>query len=122
MANAALRRRLDGATHANFLAETLEGQNRGVGCHTDGQNDTGHACQRQAELAQGRKQRQQALSKAIRGLTYEEQAIFYRKYYYRQPTSQIASEYGTTERAIEGKLYRIKKKLRKVLGGGLFDE
>jgi len=69
-----------------------------------------------------RKERQQALSKAIRGLTYEEQAIFYRKYYYRQPTAQIASECGTTERAIEGKLYRIKKKLRKVLGGGLFDE
>ena len=69
-----------------------------------------------------RKERQQALSKAIRNLTYEEQALFYRKYYYRQPTSQIASEYGTTERAIEGKLYRIKKKLRKVLGGGLFDE
>lgn len=69
-----------------------------------------------------RKERQQALSKAIRGLTYEEQALFYRKYYYRQPTSQIASEYGTTERAIEGKLYRIKKKLRKMLGDGLFDE
>lgn len=69
-----------------------------------------------------RKERQQTLSKAIRELTYEEQALFYRKYYYRQPTSQIASEYGTTERAIEGKLYRIKKKLRKVLGGGLFDE
>lgn len=69
-----------------------------------------------------RKERQQALSKAIRGLTYEEQSIFYRKYYYRQPTAQIASECGTTERAIEGKLYRIKKKLRKLLGGGLFDE
>ena len=69
-----------------------------------------------------RKECQQALSKAIRNLTYEEQTLFYRKYYYRQPTSQIASEYGTTERAIEGKLYRIKKKLRKVLGGGLFDE
>ena len=69
-----------------------------------------------------RKERQQALSKAIRELTYEEQALFYRKYYYRQPTSQIASEYGTTERAIEGKLYRIKKKLRKMLGGGLLDE
>ena len=68
------------------------------------------------------KERQQALSKAIRELTYEEQAVFYRKYYYRQPTSQIASEYGTTERAIEGKLYRIKKKLRKTLGGGLLDE
>ena len=69
-----------------------------------------------------RKERQQALSKAIHELTYEEQRLFYRKYFYRQPTSQIASEYGTSERAIEGKLYRIKKKLRKILGGGLFDE
>ena len=69
-----------------------------------------------------RKERQQALSKAIRELTYEEQRLFYRKYFYRQPTSQIASEYGTSERAIEGKLYRIRKKLRRMLGGGLFDE
>lgn len=69
-----------------------------------------------------RKERQQALSRAIRTLTSEEQTLFYRKYYYRQPTSQIASEYGTTERAIEGKLYRLRKKLREVLGGELFDE
>lgn len=69
-----------------------------------------------------RKERQQILTKAIRNLTYTDQAIFYRKYYYRQSTSQIASEYGTSERAIEGRLYRIKKKLRKMLGGGYFDE
>ena len=68
-----------------------------------------------------RKERQKSLSKALRNLTYDEQAIFYRKYYYRQSTSQIASEYGTSERSIEGKLYRIKKKLRKMLGGGYFD-
>ena len=30
---------------------------------------------------------------------------------------QIAAELGTTERAVEGRLYRIKKALRKALGG-----
>ena len=43
--------------------------------------------------------------------------LFYRKYYYLQPTAQIASELGMAERAVEGKLYRLKKQLRKMLGG-----
>lgn len=43
--------------------------------------------------------------------------LFYRKYYYMQPTAQIAAELGMTERAVEGKLYRLKKQLRKMLGG-----
>ena len=34
-----------------------------------------------------------------------------------QPTAQIAAELGMTERAVEGKLYRLKKQLRKMLGG-----
>lgn len=42
---------------------------------------------------------------------------FYRKYYYLQSTAQIARELGMTERAVEGKLYRLKKKLRNLLGG-----
>ena len=37
--------------------------------------------------------------------------------YYMQPTAQIAAELGMTERAVEGKLYRLKKQLRKMLGG-----
>lgn len=44
-------------------------------------------------------------------------ALLYRKYYYRQSTAQIAAELGLTERAVEGKLYRLKKRLRKSLGG-----
>ena len=32
-------------------------------------------------------------------------------------TAQIAAELGLTERAVEGKLYRLKKQLRKMLGG-----
>lgn len=50
-------------------------------------------------------------------LSSEEQRIFYRKYYYLQKTAQIAKELGTTERSIEGKLYRLKKKLQTKLGG-----
>ena len=38
-----------------------------------------------------------------------------------QSTEQIAVELGTTIRAIEGKLYRIKKQLRKTLGGDFYE-
>ena len=43
--------------------------------------------------------------------------MFDRKYYYLQSTRQIAAELGTSERAVEGKLYRLRKKLQKALGG-----
>ena len=44
-------------------------------------------------------------------------SMFYRKYYYLQSTAQIASELGMTVRAVEGRLYRLKKQLRRMLGG-----
>lgn len=68
-----------------------------------------------------RRERQQALQRALNALEHEEKALFYRKYHYRQSTAQIAAEYGTTERAIEGRLYRIRQKLRKQLGGDFHD-
>ena len=68
-----------------------------------------------------RKERQKALHKALNSLESSDKALFYRKYYYRQSTAQIAAEYGTTQRAIEGRLYRIKQKLRKILGGEFYD-
>lgn len=58
---------------------------------------------------------------ALNSLESSDKALFDRKYYYRQSTAQIAAEYGTTERSIEGRLYRIKRKLRKVLGGDFYD-
>ncbi len=64
-----------------------------------------------------RSERQAALKQALSGLSTSERALFYRKYYYMQPTAQIAAELGTSERAVEGRLYRIKHKLRKLLGG-----
>lgn len=64
-----------------------------------------------------KKERQEALKTALSRLSYEDRLLFYRKYYYRQSTAQIAAELGMTERAVEGKLYRVKKQLRKSLGG-----
>lgn len=54
---------------------------------------------------------------AINSLPAKDRTLFYRKYYYFQPTSQIAREMGLTERAVEGRLHRAKKRLRKMLGG-----
>ncbi|MBQ7087540.1 MAG: sigma-70 family RNA polymerase sigma factor [Clostridia bacterium] len=62
-------------------------------------------------------ERKLALKRALDKLEKTERLLFYRKYYYMQPTAQIAREMGMTERAVEGRLYRIKQKLRKLMGG-----
>ena len=64
-----------------------------------------------------KKERQAQLIRALNSLSSEERKLFYRKYYYLQPTAQIAAELGTTERSVEGRLYRLKRRLRKMLGG-----
>ena len=46
-----------------------------------------------------------------------ERLLFYRKYYYLPSTAQIALEPRLTERAVEGRLYRLKRQLRKLPGG-----
>lgn len=63
------------------------------------------------------KELQSTLSDVLKKLSEKELTLFYRKYWYMQSTAQIAAETGMSERAVEGKLYRIKKKLRKLLGG-----
>lgn len=57
------------------------------------------------------------LRRELRQLSPEDRLLFYRKYYYLQSTRQIAAELGMTERAVEGRLYRIRKQLRSKLGG-----
>lgn len=69
-----------------------------------------------------KREKQAMLAKAIRELSQQEKVIFYRRYYYQQSTMQIASELGMTERSVEGKLYRIRKKLKDMIGGELNDE
>jgi RNA polymerase sigma-70 factor (ECF subfamily) len=50
---------------------------------------------------------------AISKLKKSEQEIFYRKYYYLQPVAQIAAELDCSEKSVESKLFRIRKKLQK---------
>ena len=57
------------------------------------------------------------MQKALGTLSQTDRRLFYRKYYYLQSTARIAAELSTTERAVEGRLYRIRKKLQKQLGG-----
>ena len=53
-----------------------------------------------------------AMRKLLDELSAKDKILVYRKYYYMQSTEQIAAELGITQRAVEGRLYRIKKKLR----------
>lgn len=62
-------------------------------------------------------ERSAALHDALARLGQNDRALFYRKYYYLQSTAQIAAELGMTARAVEGRLYRLKKQLRRMLGG-----
>ena len=75
-----------------------------------------------AEDALLRRERQQQLTAALLRLPSDERALFYRKYWYRQPTAQIAAELGLSPRAVEGRLYRIRQKLRQELGGDFCGE
>ena len=70
-----------------------------------------------AEEALLRRERQAKLKAAITALPPEERNLFYRKYYYCQPTAQMAAELCLTERAVEGRLYRLRQRLRAMLGG-----
>ena len=58
-----------------------------------------------------------ALWAAVEQLGRRDRELFLRKYYYYQPTAQIAAESSLTVRAVEGKLYRIRKHLQSELGG-----
>ena len=65
------------------------------------------------------KERLESLSRLLSAMSAGDRALFYRKYYYLQSTQQMAAELGTTARAVEGRLYRIRKKLQKQMGGEL---
>lgn len=63
-----------------------------------------------------RDERARRIRAAADSLPRTERLLFYRKYYYQQSTAQIAAELGLSPRAVEGRLYRLRQKLRKELG------
>ena len=65
------------------------------------------------------KERRERLQTALNALSARDRNLIYRKYYYLQSTARMAAELGLTERAVEGRLYRIRQKLQKKLGGEL---
>ena len=58
-----------------------------------------------------------AVRDAVGRLDRRDRELFLRKYYYYQPTAQIAAELGLSLRAVEGRLYRVRKRLQDELGG-----
>ena len=64
-----------------------------------------------------RRERTQRLQAALEQMSPRDKQLFYRKYYYLQSTAQIAAELGLSERAVEGRLYRLRRRLQKALGG-----
>ncbi len=64
-----------------------------------------------------REETARALWAAVGRLDRRDRDMFLRKYYYYQPTAQIAAELGLSLRAVEGRLYRVRKRLQEELGG-----
>lgn len=64
-----------------------------------------------------RRERAAQLKKAVEALSGAERQLFYRKYYYLQSTAQIAAELSLSGRAVEGRLYRLRARLRRLMGG-----
>ena len=57
----------------------------------------------------------EALKAAVDSLPKSERILIYRRFFYNQSLAQIAAETGLSERAAEGRIYRIKAKLAEML-------
>lgn len=51
----------------------------------------------------------------INKLSRKEQVLFYRKYYYFQSIEMISLELGMTYKSVESAIYRLRKKLQKLI-------
>ena len=72
-------------------------------------------CAESAEQALLHHERHAQLLHALELLGSAERTLFFRKYYYCQSTAQIAAELSLSERAVEGRLRRLRQKLQQQL-------
>jgi len=59
---------------------------------------------------------------ALESMASTDLDLICRKYYYSQSIAQIASETGMTEKAVESRLYRLRRRLRRILDGEGFEK
>lgn len=63
-----------------------------------------------------------SIERHLKGLPADEQALIERKYFARQSVRQMADELQTTEKAVESKLSRVRRKLKEAVLAGLKNE
>ena len=103
------------AVSRNTALNHLKARQRREAHLTEAETEPVHRQTPEDELL--RRERAERLRAAIAGLDQGDRKLFYRKYYYLQSTVQMAAELGLTERAVEGRLYRLRKRLQRELGG-----
>lgn len=79
------------------------------------ESDRGNECGKSAEEIVFLEEQKQQVLEGINKLKNTDKEIFLRKYYYLQSVAQIAAELDRSEKSIEGKLSRIRKKLKSIL-------
>ena len=62
-------------------------------------------------------ERLQQVLEIVEGFSDTDRQIFYRKYYYQLPVNTIAAEMGMSGKAVESRLFRIRKRLKEEIGG-----
>ena len=80
--------------------------------HTETENDFGSD-------GDADKQLRELLEKNLTSLPPDERELIAQKYFARRSVREIAAEQGTTEKAVESRLSRIRKKLKDGVLGGL---
>ena len=63
------------------------------------------------------RERRQKVRECIASLSAGDRELVFRRYYYQQSLDQIAAEMRLSVRGAEGRLYRIRRRLKEMLGG-----
>ncbi len=68
------------------------------------------------------KEEYETLLNAISALNADEKEMIIRRYFFGETIKKIASHFETSEKSVESKLYRSRKKLKQIMQGGMNNE